>query len=336
MARRMPLVTLVLLLPCSALAQPLEAPKPAVPPAAPVRFDHRVAVVKSVIEEGLQPSEAGAQPVSFRSADGVTVFGDLYAAAGPVASGGARGTLLLFHAANSNRGEYTAIAPIFVKEGYDALAIDQRAGGRLWGRANETAKGLAQSGRAEPQRLASSLADLEAALDFVAKRPARPIVAVGSGYSAALVFLLAARHPDTVGAIMAFSPANDLGGAVGEAVARVKCPVFITSAAEHFDIDEARRYFDAVPASDKHQLTPQHGITGASTLRADLNPFGAAESWQAVGRFLGGLDALARPAVAGTAPLDRKTGRPRQTARGPSEAKRFAGDASASAQAAPQ
>jgi dienelactone hydrolase len=320
MARRMLVALVLLLMPGAALAQSSDALKPA---AGAVRFDPRVAVVKSVVEEGLQPHEAGAQPVSIRSADGVTIFGDFYPA-----SGQPRGTLLLFHGANSNRGEYAAIAPIFVKAGYDALAIDQRAGGRLWGRANETAKALVHGGNAAPARLADSLADLEAALDFAVKRPARPIVAMGSGYSAALVFLLAARHPDTVGAVMAFSPANDVGGAVGEAVTRVKCPVFITSSAERFDIDEARRYLDAVPASDKHQLVPRHGITGVSTLRTDLNPFGAPENWDAVGSFLG---TIGNSAVASAPPANPKNER-RLAARKPPEVKRFVSDASAAAQ----
>src|SRR5882757_6917396 len=99
MARRMLVALVLLLMPGAALAQSSDTtPKS---PAVPVRFDPRVAVVKSVIEEGLQPHETGAQPVSFRGADGVTIFGDFYPA-----SGESRGTVLLFHAANSNRGEY--------------------------------------------------------------------------------------------------------------------------------------------------------------------------------------------------------------------------------------
>jgi hypothetical protein len=50
-----------------------------------------------------------------------------------------------------------------------------------------------------------------------------------------------------------------------------------------------------VAARGKTQITPGHGIKGASTLRADLNPLGAAENWASLENFLNGID---RPAIA--------------------------------------
>lgn len=284
---------------------------------APARFDPRAATAPSFARENLGSDETRAQEaVRLDAGDGVAVYGDFYAAVGP-----SRGTFLLFHDANSNRGEYAAIAPVLVKAGYNALAIDQRAGGTRWGRANETAQFAGQKGKGNPARFADSLADLEAALDFAAKRGGRPIVAVGSGYAAALVFLLAARHPETVGAIMAFSPTNNFGDAIAPALARVRCPVFITSAAERFEVAEARRFFDAVPARDKIDIVPKHGIKGASTLRTDLNPLGAAEAWASLQSFLDGIE---RPTVAVKA---QKRERPRETVLDASDVKRIVGAA---------
>jgi dienelactone hydrolase len=301
--------------------------------AGPVRFDPRMGQAPSFARENRGSDETRAQEaVRIEAADGVAIYGDFYAAAGQ-----SRGTVLLFHDANSNRGEYAAIAPVFVKAGYNAMAIDQRAGGTRWGRANETAQFAGGKGKGDPARFADALADLEATLDFVVRRGAGnkavgPIVAVGSGYSAALVFVLAARHPETVGAILAFSPTDVFGESIRNSVARVKCPVFITSAAESFEIAEARKFFDAVAVARKTQATPSHGIKGASTLRADLNPLGAAESWASLEKFLGGVG---RPAITISAARIRQQRELSQQARadGP-DLKRIIGETSSAGQSA--
>jgi len=41
--------------------------------------------------------------------------------------------ILLFHQACSNRGEYATIAPMLVRLGFAALAVDQRSGGTALG-----------------------------------------------------------------------------------------------------------------------------------------------------------------------------------------------------------
>src|SRR5947207_2393321 len=81
-----------------------------------------------------------AEAVSFAAGDRVAVFADYYPAereAAPI--------VLLFHQAGSNRGEYATIAPLLVKLGFAALAVDQRSGGTAWGRANETVQHLGHS-----------------------------------------------------------------------------------------------------------------------------------------------------------------------------------------------
>src|SRR5262249_10208611 len=80
------------------------------------------------------PTEVGiaAMPLTVKADDGVTVYGAYYRAARPKA------LILLFHKADSSKGEYATIAPRLVAAGYSALAIDQRSGGDLFGR-NETA-----------------------------------------------------------------------------------------------------------------------------------------------------------------------------------------------------
>jgi alpha-beta hydrolase superfamily lysophospholipase len=226
------------------------------------------------------------QDVQFPAGDAVTVFGEFVAA-----QGDARGTIMLFHQARSNLGEYGTIAPELVKAGYNVLAIDQRAGGGAWNRLNLTAQAAGpEAAQAGESYYTKALGDLEAALDYAAKQPARPIIAWGSGYSASLVLVLAATHPDLVGGVLAFSPAESFTSvSVRDAATKVKCPVFIASSSDPGEIADAKKLFDAIPGDVKTQWIPHHGLTGSPTLRREANPRGAAENWTAVRAFLAAL-----------------------------------------------
>jgi dienelactone hydrolase len=203
--------------------------------------------------------------------------------------------ILLFHQAGSNHAEYSTIAPRLAASGYHSLALDQRSGGRMWGQPNQTASAVAAD-----VDYRAALPDLEAALAWPSRQgfPARSIV-WGSSYSAALVFLLAAKHPSSVAAVLAFSPGEYLGDnhSVRDAAAKVQAPVFVTSALDPEEISAARAIAKAVPSSGMRsrgssavQFVPRlGGVHGSSTLRQDKNPKGAEENWHAVEQFLAGL-----------------------------------------------
>jgi dienelactone hydrolase len=216
--------------------------------------------------------------VTLHTADGVTVFGALTRA-----TGARRGTILLFHQAGSNHAEYDTIAPRLARAGFDALAIDQRSGGDMWGRRNQTMDRLGRD-----PGYASALADLDAALAFGHADNAKgPLLIWGSSYSAALVFLLAARRPALVAAVLAFSPAEYISGAdIGAAAATLRCPVFVTSAADADEEDAAAALLARVASPLRRQYKARDGVHGSSTLRADRNPAGADANWQAVLAFL--------------------------------------------------
>ena len=123
--------------------------------------------------------------------------------------------------------------------------------------------------------------------------PGAPVYALGSSYSAALVFLLAARHPHEVAAVMAFSPGEYLDDkhAVRNAARQVRVPVFIDSSSEKSEIVAARSIYAVIPESKKTQYVPASGIHGASTLRDDRDPAGAQANWSALNAFLRTLKA---------------------------------------------
>ena len=218
---------------------------------------------------------AQMEPVTLKAVDGVTVHGRLYASTKPKA------LILLFHQAGSSKDEYATIAPRLVKAGYSALAIDQRAGDRMFG-PNLTVDGLGKS-----TGYLEAMPDLQAALDWAEKRKL-PVVLWGSSYSSSLIFGLAAANPDKVKALLAFSPGEYFDDKmwVRHAAAKVTVPVFITQGSEAKEIDEAKPVFDAVASADKQQFTPEAGVHGSSTLIPARNPQGADENWRNVLMFL--------------------------------------------------
>lgn len=212
--------------------------------------------------------------VTLQAADGVKVFGDYYAAKRPKA------LILLFHQAGSGKGEYRNIAPRLVRDGFSALAIDQRSGGSLFGR-NETAAAFGKG-----TSYLDAAKDLDAAIAWARSRKL-PIVLWGSSYSAALVFLEAAKQRD-IKAVLAFSPGEYLGNTtlVHQAAARLRMPLYVTSASDAGEVAAARSILAASPSRSKKQFVARHGVHGSSTLLTERDPQGAAENWSAVEAFL--------------------------------------------------
>ncbi len=224
-----------------------------------------------------------SEPVTLTASDGVKIYGDFYPAASKSAS-----YILLFHQAGSNRAEYAPIAPRLVKLGFNCLAIDQRSGGNMWSQKNETVAHIGHNGE-----YLDALKDLDAALAWVRSRDHDTKVLVwGSSYSASLVFLLAAKHPDEIAGILSFSPGEYFAdkNAVHSAASRVPAPIFVTSAKDAEEVDAAKSILAASSSKQKTQFIPKTaGVHGSSTLRADRNRAGEAENWQAVELFLAGF-----------------------------------------------
>lgn len=221
-----------------------------------------------------------AEPVQIKARDGTVVFGELW----PAAAKGAP-LILAFHQAGSNHSEYTPLASRLNKAGFSVLTIDQRSGGAAFGGVNKTVAALGRSASYD-----AALPDLETALDWAKTRhPGVPVLVWGSSYSAALVFLLAAKHPSDIQGLLAFSPGEYLQkpDAVHMAAKLVKVPVFIDQAADADEEEQSRSILAALPGTDKVQfIAKQASVHGSSTLRTDRNPSGAEEHWRAVLAFI--------------------------------------------------
>jgi dienelactone hydrolase len=240
------------------------------------------ATTAAIGDGSAETSTVSRRRVVFGPPGDITTVAMLYT--NPARSDTHRPLILLFHQAGSNKAEYAPIAPRLVAAGYDALAVDQRAGGDLFAPGNETAKQLHREAT-----FLEAYVDLEHALAFAKTALHRQTVyAWGSSYSASLVFQLAADHSHDVAAVLAFSPGEYFEDhhKVAHDAARVTCPVFIDSAATAGEEAAARAIYDVVPSDHKTLHVPPVGIHASSTLRSDRDPAGAADNWASVLAFL--------------------------------------------------
>lgn len=216
------------------------------------------------------------EAVVLSASDGTKVHGVFYG----VQQDKPRPIVLLFHQARSNAAEYEPIAPRLNALGYNALAIDQRSGGMLFGRENRTVEEAGGSTDYLPAYL-----DLEAALRWAIEQGHPRIVALGSSYSAALVFELAAEHGRELTAVVAFSPGEYIGksGTVRAWASQTTVPVFVAATAK--EADTAKPLFDATKTEPRVWLVPQQAVHGASMLRPDRNE-GYETIWTALVAFL--------------------------------------------------
>lgn len=243
-------------------------------------------MMASLVVAATATAATRTQNVVLHTADGVSVFGT-FTAAQP----NNNKVLLLFHQAHANRHEYDPLIPTLTALGYDTLAIDQRAGGRLFGGDNQT---VAKLGRSADY--IDALPDLEAALTWAQRRGYQTIVTVGSSYSASLNIVLAARHPGAIAAIASFSPGeyfadDDL---IKNAATKVEIPFYITTdPAEENNVAEVLS--KAGNADNIVHFQPEHGIHGASTLVDARDPAGYRENLRHFTAFLSWAGSRQRP-----------------------------------------
>lgn len=224
---------------------------------------------------------AQGRPVWLHATDNLNVKGTYYQAKNPKA------IILLFHQAGSSKDEYATIAPKLVAAGYSALAIDQRSGGAMYG-TNQTVQ---QMPKGWPDSMEDASKDMEGALRWA--EPLRlPIILWGSSYSASLVIPLANTYPDTVKAVLSFSPGEYFAdkNRIERAAGAIQMPIFITSADKPDEEAAAKAIADRVPDHRATLYVPvSGGVHGSSTLIAAKDPNGAAANWAAVMAFLGKL-----------------------------------------------
>ncbi len=226
---------------------------------------------------------AASEQVSFDTADGVRVYGDIYRSA----EGDSAPIILQFHQGGGDaRGEYGLIASRLLENGYNVLAIDQRAGGDRFDSVNRTMAAL----DGKEYGYCDAYPDLEAALGYVREEGfGGPLAIWGSSYSAALVFQLGVKNRDEVSAILGFSPAS--GPPLAECsllpyLSQLTIPALVLRPQSEFEIESVQAQMQEFEAHDIQTYIANPGVHGSSMLNAERVGESTEAAWEVVLKFL--------------------------------------------------
>jgi pimeloyl-ACP methyl ester carboxylesterase len=229
-------------------------------------------------------SIAETQTVVMQAEDGVTVHGEIYTSAGVPKTAP---LILLFHqGGGDSRGEYAAVVPRLLDNGFNVIAIDQRRGGNRFGGVNRTSTDVND----QVYGYCDVYPDLEAALRFARKRGfGGPTAAWGSSYSAALVFRLGTEHPNEVRAILAFSPASGeaMNGCRAEdSGASLAQPVLVLRPIGEMEVPAVAAQMARFAEHGYQTYVADPGVHGSSMLNAARVGAPVDATWQVVLDFL--------------------------------------------------
>lgn len=228
-----------------------------------------------------RPTPVIAQRVTFQATDGATIHGTWYRS-GDTASA----LILAFHQGGaSGEAEYGPIAPQLNRMGYDLLAIDQRAGGSLFGGVNRTVQA-----RGGETGYCDAAPDLEGALTYARYHVRdQPIILWGSSYSAALVLRLAATNPEGVIGVLAFSPASGdpMERCKGEEVSdRIRIPVLALRPRGEVERETVALQAELFRSQGHQTFVAEPGAHGSSMLVEERVGSSVEETWDMVLNFL--------------------------------------------------
>jgi alpha-beta hydrolase superfamily lysophospholipase len=224
----------------------------------------------------MSKSATSYKTVNFYAADGLEITTDYYAIRKP------KGLMLLCHRSHCNRAEYRETAPRFNKLGYSCLALDQRSGMKIFGEVNETKNRAKALGL--PTGYLDAKPDIVAGIAYAYQlNKNKPILLLGSSYSAALALLLSVGS-DKIKATIAFSPGEYLKGInLAEKIAAIDKPTFVTS--PKAEITQVTEVMKNATSEFVTQFKPQaEGFHGSKTLWKSV--VGSETYWRALEKFL--------------------------------------------------
>ncbi len=166
--------------------------------------------------------------LTFPSKDGLNITADWY----PVSSN--MPIILLCHQDRSSRGEFSETALKLNKFGFNCLAIDMRVGDQAREIRNLTA--IEAKEKKKPSRYEDAEQDIVAAIDYLYQKYNRPVIILGSSFSASLALKLAVDNYKVSG-VAAFSPGEYFTDSmyVRHNISKLLKPVFATSARSEAD-----------------------------------------------------------------------------------------------------
>jgi pimeloyl-ACP methyl ester carboxylesterase len=188
--------------------------------------------------------------ITFPSLDGLNITSDYYE------NKIDNPWILLFHQANYSRGEYKETAERFMKMGYNCLAVDLRSGNEINFIKNKTAE-IAKEKNLSTTYL-DALKDLHAAVEYAYLKSKKPVILVGSSYSASLSLMLA-KDNSHVKAVIVFSPGEyfEKDNFIRDYIEGLSKPVFAASSANEYEF-----MIELLSKIDKNKLTTFKPLKG--------------------------------------------------------------------------
>jgi dienelactone hydrolase len=167
--------------------------------------------------------------LTFPSKDGLNITADWY----PVSSD--MPIILLCHQDRSSRGEFSETALKLNKFGFNCLAVDLRVGDQSKEIRNQTA--LEANANKIPTSFEDAGQDIVAAVDYLYAKYSKPVIILGSSYSASLALIIAIENYK-VSAVAAFSPGEYFSDStyVRRRIGKLLKPVFATSSRSEADV----------------------------------------------------------------------------------------------------
>lgn len=212
---------------------------------------------------------------SFPSKDSLIIFADIY-----IKERNAP-TIILCHQAGYSRGEYKETAKQLNLYGYSVIAIDQRSGGTINDVENRTNSNALKDSL--PTNYIDARQDIEATIDYVYNYTQKPVLLVGSSYSASLSLLIA-KNNAKIKAVAAFSPGEYFDSiSIQDSLIGWDKPLFITSSKK--EINSINKLVKNVEMHFLNQFAPEkEGYHGSKALWSINN--GSNLYWDAFNQFL--------------------------------------------------
>ena len=254
-----------------------------------------------------QGAPAAAAPIALNveklthlCADGVTLTADFY---GLPFGAEERPTFVCFHMENGSRAEFAKIAPRFAEYACCTLAVDLRNGKATDGVANETAASAASVQKKTAFTNEEAFADVVEALKWARElRPKSKLFVLGSGTSAALVLVAAARDAACADVVFAFSPGEDVAGwSIAVEVRKVGVPTYITCDGTPEEGARARLIGNSINKKLRQMVIPTavQGAARGSAVLVQTDPALRDRHWLTVVKMILQLAPLAPTAPAG-------------------------------------
>lgn len=199
-----------------------------------------------------------ARRVKFPSKDGVTITADMYEADPNYP------WIVLFHKAQSSRGEYQKIAIKLNKLELNCMAVDLRSGKEANFIVNETYV-LAKETGLGTEYMDSEI-DMKSAIEKAYLIARKPVIVMGSSYTASLAIKLGSEMSQ-VKAVVAFSPGEYFGKKlnVEKVASSLSKPTFIACGSDE------KKYTDPIANAIRSRkkiyfAPPKGGAHGAACL----------------------------------------------------------------------